>query len=48
MENKSCSYEWLATSNIRELTKEMNRLGIKKEDVISLVYNEQYILVYRK
>lgn len=48
MERKSDVFEWLVAANIRELTKKMNELKIKKEDVVSLIYNEQYILVYCK
>lgn len=48
MERKSDIFEWLVAANIRELTKKMNELKIKKEDVVSLIYNEQYILVYCK
>jgi hypothetical protein len=48
MERKSDIFEWLVAANIRELTKKMNELKINKEDVVSLIYNEQYILVYCK
>ena len=48
MEKKSDSFEWLVASNVRELTKRMNELGIKKENIVSIVYNEQYVLVYCK
>jgi len=41
-------YRWLAESNIRLLVNQMNDLGIRKEDIVSLIFNEQYILVYRK
>ena len=41
-------YKWLAQANIRLLLNEMNNLGIQKEDIVSLIFNEQYILVYRK
>lgn len=43
---KSSKYKWIAANSIILLTKEMNRLGIKKSDIVSLIYNEQYILVY--
>jgi len=48
MERKSDKFEWLVAANIRELTKAMNELKIQKEDVVSLIYNEQYVLVYCK
>ena len=48
MERKSDKFEWLVAANVRELTKAMNELKIQKEDVVSLIYNEQYVLVYCK
>ena len=39
-------YKIICTDTISKLTKLMNEKGIKREDIISLVYNEQYILVY--
>ena len=41
-------YKWLVASNIRELVNLMNDEDIKKSDIVSLLYNEQYILVYAK
>ena len=41
-------YKWLAEANIRLLLNKMNELKIHKEDIVSLIFNEQYILVYRK
>ena len=42
------SYRWIAEANIRLLVKKMNDLEIPKEDIVSIIDNEQYILVYRK
>lgn len=41
-------YKWLVASSIRELVNLMNDEDIKKSDIVSLLYNEQYILVYAK
>ena len=39
-------YRIIAESNIRLLVKKMNEMKIQKENVVSLLFNEQYILVY--
>ena len=37
----------LCSSNIRELVSQVNKLNIKKEDIVSLCKEtEQYILIY--
>ena len=46
MEEKEIKYNWLVAPNVRVLTQEMNKLKIQKEKIVSLIFNEQYILVY--
>jgi hypothetical protein len=36
----------LITNTIRELVKAANELGIKKENVVSLIKEGQYYLIY--
>lgn len=37
---------FIAASTIRELVKQANELEIQKEDVVSLLYTNQYVLTY--
>lgn len=46
MEENKSRYKWMVASNVRELVNLMNEYGIKKNNIVSLLYNEQYILVY--
>jgi len=46
MEEKEKRYKWMVASNIRDLVNRMNELDIRKNNIVSLLYNEQYILVY--
>jgi len=46
MKEKEKKYKWMVASNIRELVNKMNEFSIKKSNIVSLLYNEQYILVY--
>jgi len=45
-ENNNTEYKCIAEPNIRLLVRKMNELGIPKENIVSLLFNEQYILVY--
>ena len=46
MEENKSRYKWMVASNIRELVNKMNEFSIKNSNIVSLLYNEQYILVY--
>lgn len=39
-------YKVIAESNIRLLVNKMNEKKIQKENIVSLLFNEQYVLVY--
>lgn len=44
MENKE--YKVIAEPNIRLLVNKMNEKKIQKENIVSLLFNEQYVLIY--
>lgn len=39
-------FKYITGNNIREIAKQVNELEIKKEQIVSLLYNNQYILTY--
>lgn len=46
-ENKEKKIKVFATDNVRLLVSEMNRLGLNKDDIISIIKDaNQYLIIY--